>query len=177
MLIGDPRTFAIECHHEPEGHHRNVFGRMCIHAAGKVLGDIAEPVCMLDVTAKHLKDTLLHLSRLDDPALSTLSDADAFNFLDRTLYLDDTRSDAELARDTERYYVFDFLTNGGESFDRTKSFVARSGRQIRLLFTDEADQFHSAHVPLALFEATISAFLSWIEHERGALMRQSNPQE
>ena len=166
MLIGDFKSFAIEVHHEPiPNASKRVFGRMCIHACGVTLGDINEPACMLNVTEGHLSDVLRRFAMLDDVTVDTLDDRAAFDFLNQALYLDDDRTTDEIQRDSERYFRFDFLTNGGESFDRTKSFVTKSGDMARILFTDETDTFRVARVPQVEFCERISEFLSWVEQE------------
>src|SRR5215510_1588035 len=124
MLLGDKEGFALECYHEPlRNEHRRVFGRMCVWASGWQLGDISEPACMLNVAEGHLSRVVARIDSLDDPVLRQLNDRDAFDFLDRTLYVDDDRSGEQVARDAERFFKFDFLTNGGGSFDETKSFI------------------------------------------------------
>ena len=47
------------------------------------------------------------------PSLSLLDDRDAFEFLDRALYLDDDRSIDQVMADATRFSKFNFLTNGG----------------------------------------------------------------
>lgn len=166
MLIGNTHIFGIECHHEPiPNETKRVFGRMCIFASNQVLGSIDEPACMLNVTEGHLSDVIRQLPSLKDETLENLTDLEAFNFLDHALYMDDDRSDLEVQQDAERYSKFDFLTNGGESFDGTKSFIVASGSNVRLLFTDAADIFYSALVPHDEFVKVVTAFFVWIDDE------------
>src|SRR5690349_13219916 len=121
MLIGDKEMFAIECYHEPLSNDaRRVFGRMCVWIEGKRLGDIDEPACMLNVTAVFLQGLLHRLNSLNDSALRDLNDREAFDLLNCAVYLDDGRSDEQVAIDAQRFSKFDLLTNGGESFDGTK---------------------------------------------------------
>ena len=168
MLIGDKESFAIECHHEPlPNESRRVFGRMCVWAQGHRLGDIDEPACMLNVTEGHLQSLLLRLDSLDDSALRGLDDRDAFVLLDRAIYAGDERSTEEVTHDAERFFKFDFLTNGGESFDRTKSFSVANGDRLRILFTNEKDEFVSAQVGRASFMLTVRGFLAWVAEEGG----------
>ena len=120
---------------------------------------------MLNVTEGHLQDLLNRFDSLDDPVLGRLPDREAFEFLDRALYADDARSNEEVARDAERFFKFDLLTNGGESFDRTKSFIVGDGDRVRLLFVDEYSGFASARVGRAAFLLTVKGFLAWIADE------------
>ncbi len=163
MLIGDPATFAVECYLEPlPNETRRVFGRMCTWAGGHPLGDINEPVCMLNVTEGCLERFLQRIDSLDDPVVRELSDRDAFEFLDRALYGNGDRSDAQIAIDARRFSKFDFLTNGGESFDRTKSFVTEAEDGLRLLFEDDKKGFAFARVPRDAFVSVIRSFLAWV---------------
>ena len=166
MLLGTKQTFAIECYHDPfPNAAKRVFGRMCVWVNGAPLGDIEEPACMLNVTEGHLSGVIARLEVLSDNTLDELDDQALFNFLDQALYLDDDRTTEEVQNDADKYFKFDFLTNGGESFDRTKSFVVSSGSNIRLLFSDCKAQFHSALVSQELFVKTITSFFKWIKNE------------
>lgn len=169
MLFGHPGTFAIECHHEPIDNDRGqVFGRMAVTAGNHRLGHIDEPRCMLNVTAGHLAAVVDRLATLDEAAFHRLSDAELFQALDRALYADDDRSDDEVTADAERHARFDFLTNGGESFDHTKSFLVTQGDELRLVFRDRQDGFHAARFPRAAFTSAVEAFLHWLETEAAA---------
>jgi hypothetical protein len=166
MLIGEKETFAVECYHDPlPNEARRVFGRMCLWVGGNPLGDISEPACMLNVTEGHLQSLLHRLDALDDPAVGLLSDRDAFEFLDRALYRDDARSAEDIAADAARFFKFDLLTNGGESFDRTKSFIVGDGERLRVLFEDHERGFVSARVGRASFTLTVRGFLAWVSDE------------
>ena len=166
MLIGDKETFAIECYHDPlPSETRRVFGRMCLWVGGNRLGDIDEPACMLNVTEVYLQGLLHRVESLDDPALRSLDDREAFEFLDRALYLDDARSNEQIAKDAERFSKFGLLTNGGESFDRTKSFIIGEADRLRVLFENDERGFSSARVGRAAFVLTVRGFLAWLVDE------------
>ena len=120
---------------------------------------------MLNVTEGHLQDLLNRFESLDDPVLSGLADRDAYDFLNRVLYLDDDRSNKQVSKDAERFLKFDLLTNGGESFDRTKSFIVADGDRLRLLFQDDERGFVSAHVGRSTFVLTVRGFLAWVADE------------
>ena len=130
-----------------------------------MLGNIDEPACMLNVTEGFFVDLLPAIQNLENRELSEMPDVEAFKLLDNAVYLDDDRSSEQLASDAAKYSKFDFLTNGGESFDGTKSFIHRVGDVIRILFTDESDRFHSIHVEREEFEKVITQFLCWLEKE------------
>jgi hypothetical protein len=162
--FGDQAHFAIVCVREPFGSEpRHVFGRMCIRAGDKVLGDFDEQACMLNVTASHLRTILEHLLQMDCALFQDLSDALAWDLIDNALYLDDDRSTEEVAADSKRFSRYDFLTNGGESFDNSKSFIVRDGGSVRLLFKRGDDTLESMKVEVGTFCAVVRAFLDWID--------------
>ncbi|MYN41663.1 hypothetical protein GTP55_20080 [Duganella sp. FT109W] len=162
--FGEQSQFAIVCAHEPFGSEpRRVFGRMCIRAGDKVLGDFDEPACMLNVTASHLQAILEHLPKMDCAIFLDQSDAYAWDLIDKALYLDDDRSIEEVVPDSKRFYQYDFLTNGGESFDKSKSFIVRDGGSVRLLFKTGDDALESMRVEVGTFCAVVRAFLDWID--------------
>jgi hypothetical protein len=129
------------------------------------LGDFSEPACMLNVTAAHLVDVLRTLPELDEAALSDLADDALYELLDVAIYRDDARTAERVIADSKKYSKFDFLTNGGESFDHFKSFIEVSNGQVRILFSELSGHPVAARVDRATFVATVSAFLSWIERE------------
>ena len=166
MLFGDPSTFAIECFHDPIPNDNGwVFGRMVIRADAVRLGDITEPGCMLNVTVGHLEDLLRNIDNLDEAEFYDLADAELFKRLDHLLYGDDERSNSQIIEDAAKYSKFDFLTNGGESFDHTKSFLVARGQQLRLVFKDCDGALFSAHFSCAEFESAVKAFVAWVAHE------------
>jgi hypothetical protein len=166
MLIGDRNVFAIECYHEPlPNPAQRVFGRMCIWSSGHRMGDLEEPACMLNVTEGHLQAVLARLDSLHDPSLHGLNPDEAFRRLDDALYHGTGRSTEQVVEDAKRFFRFDFLTNGGESFDRTKSFLVNVGDSVRLIFRDEADSLHSGDIPRGVFTDVIEEFLAWISDE------------
>jgi len=164
MLIGEKETFAIECYRDPRQSEssRYVFGRMCLWVAGNRLGDIDCPACILNVTEAHLQALLHRLDTLDDPEVCKLGDRAAFDFLDQRLYGDDERSIEQIRADAERFRKFDLLTNGGESFDRAKSFIIGDADGLRIVFQDNPPGCMSARIDRSGFIATIRDFLAWV---------------
>jgi hypothetical protein len=171
--FGESSVFQIKCIHDPmpnaSGH---VFGRMCLRFDGNVLGDLNEPACMLNVTAGHLEDVLCEIDALDEPELFALTDSELWERLDKALYRGDTRTNAEIAADSRKYSKFNFLTNGGESFDRSKSFIVASDSNVRILFmSDDANcSLVGKTINLYVFVEALQSFLKWIEAE-GARMK------
>jgi hypothetical protein len=164
MLIGDKQVFAIECVHEPiPNPTRRVFGRMCIWSAGHRLGNLQEPSCNLNVTEGYLQGVLARLDSLWDSSLDGLGPGEGFQLLDNALYRG--TNNETVAADYERYSKFDFLTNGGESFNNTRSFLMTIRDIVRLLYTDEMDVFHAADIPRRTFTTVIQEFLVWVSDE------------
>jgi len=166
MIIGDQSSFAIECYHEPiPNESKRVFGRMCIWVKDNALGNINEPSCMLNVTEGILERVIDWFQYHDDEELVQLSDLEAFTFLNKTIYSAEYRTQEELLRVHDRYYHYDFLTHGGESFDGKMSFIIAAEENVRILFEDIAGKFHSGHIPMKEFLAVINLFFSWLQSE------------
>ncbi len=166
--FGEPSVFGIECVHEPMPNPRGyVFGRMCLWFESDVLGDLHEPACMLDVTAVHLKDLLDRINALEVPELIALTDSALWERLDTALYRDDNRTNVEVAADARRYSNFNFLTNGGESFDGSKSFIVASDTCVRILFKNGgADcSLVGKRVNRYVFVEALQSFLTWLQEE------------
>ncbi len=137
MIFGEKSEFAIEAYHEPisnDGTH--IFGRMCCWCQGEQLGDINEPSCILGVIVGILESVIARLPQLHNSELGSLSNFEVFNFLDHKLYEDDDRTLEQVTADSKAYGKFDFLTNGGESFDNSKSFIIAESSSVRILFYD-----------------------------------------
>ncbi|MGM9513692.1 hypothetical protein ACS5PK_05480 [Roseateles sp. DB2] len=164
--FGAPSVFALECVHEPIPNENGwVFGRMCLWVSGLRLGNFDEPACMLNVTAGQLQDVMDRLPDLQAPAFERLTDAELHRLLRQVLYGPCDGPHAEVLADAQQYRRFEFLTNGGESFDRFTSFIALSNGQVRILFTELASEPIGAHVDATTFVAVVAAFLEWMRAE------------
>lgn len=165
-IIGERTAFQIHCVHEPfSGSEGRIFGRMCIWLEEDVLGDFDEPACMLNVTAGHVEDVLKWLPMHDEPALFALTDEALWQRLDAALYGDDDRTMEQILADARRYRRFDFLTNGGESFDHSKSFVVANAHEVRVLFKMDDQPLVARRVNRGVFVETLEAWLSWLNGE------------
>ncbi|WP_172205392.1 hypothetical protein [Niveibacterium sp. COAC-50] len=166
MRFGNTSTFAIDCVHENVPNERGwVFGRMCIWARELQLGDFEEPSCMLNVTGGHLERVMGRLQALDEPSFEDLTDSQLYELLDRAVYRDDDRTAGQVAADSERYFKHDFLTNGGESFDRFKSFIATANGRVRIVFAECSSGPNGVSVDMADFVSAVTAFLGWLKQE------------
>ena len=148
---------------------------MCLRFEGGVLGDFDEPACMLDVTAGHFEDALKNLAEHDGPELAMLTDEQLWEKLDSALYRDDDRTLEQIAADARRYHRFDFLTNGGESFDNAKSFFLASAYDIRVLFKNDDQPVKYVRVDRRVFVETLQAWLQWFDCERASSKTATEP--
>ena len=142
-----------------------MFGRMCIRFEDYVLGDFDEPSCMLDVTARYFDDALQNLVNHNEPEFSALTDEQLWERLDYAIYEDDNRTVEQVAYDASRYYRFDFLTNGGESFNNTKSFFVANAYEVRILFQNADRPLIGKTVERTVFVKTLQIWLQWFNHE------------
>ena len=74
----------------------------------------------------------------------------------------------QIVNDVRRYRRFDFLTNGGESFDKTKSFFVASARDVRILFKSDDQPMIVKKVDRGVFVKTLQAWLQWLDGERAS---------
>lgn len=171
MLFGVKDDVAIECYHEPSYPNDRgwVFGRMCMWACGVELGNLSEPVCMLNVTEGSFQDCLRQLDDLHDEAVDHLSDEAAFLFLDGALYLDDDRTNHQIHADALRFSKFNFLINWGESFDGIKAFLLKSGDHFRILYRLSCNTLGCAEVTREGLVHALRAFLEWMAVEKQAV--------
>ena len=162
--FGDKAQFAISCVHEPFGSEpRYVYGRMCIRSGDKSLGDFHEPACMLNVTASHLHGVLERLPNLSADVFSGLGEASIWETIDRAIYRNDDRPMEEIVADAGRFFQYDFLTNGGESFDKSKSFIFREDDKVSILFIEDDKVLDSIVVSIDSFYSAVKGFLDWID--------------
>jgi hypothetical protein len=75
---------------------------------------------------------LNRLPDLADDGFSGMSDFCIWETIDIAIFDDDDRSMESVVADAKKFFKFDFLTNGGESFDKSRSFIVRNGDKVRL---------------------------------------------
>ncbi len=162
--FGDAQVFAIEAHLDASAHTDTTWhlGRMCVWAAAKSFGDLEERGCALGVTALCLERLKNRLHELVLPAAAGRTHDDVFSFLNDRLYVpSEGRSDADVTQDALHYSKYDFLTNGGESFDRTKSFVFCDQARVVLLLEHQDGAFQSVIVTSSEFSRVLDGFVTW----------------
>ena len=160
MTFGQASDFAIEAYHEPYGPEWGGFGRMCIDIQGVRLGDIRENHCSLYAATDRLRTAYPIIDSLWDDSFSGLSDSEIFSALDQALYLSDTS-------DWERFERFDFLTNTGEQFDDSKTYlVCRPGGRVHILYDRFRDVgFGSASCRALTFRRVASSYVDWFDEQ------------
>ncbi len=160
MIFGDPKDFAIEAYHEPSGSQYGGFGRMCIHIQGMSLGDIRDNHCSLVHATDRIREVAADFESLWHASFAGLSDADVFGLIDREIYTGDASESGP------SYDASDFLTNTGEMFDGTKTFIIfRPPDRIHILFRLRDDTFGAASCSVQSFRGVADAFVSWFEEQ------------
>jgi hypothetical protein len=138
MIFGDPERFAVEIYHEPSGPKWRGCGRMWLHLGGTLFGDIGSRHCSLFHAVDRFRE-LLGWSSIGQPSKDVesfwdasfreLDDVQVFALLDRERFL------GPVSGCLTNPGKFDFLTNTGEMFDSTKSFiVCDPDSGVRILF-------------------------------------------
>jgi len=169
MIVGNKENFAIECYDDfIDTEKKYVFGRMCLWCSNISLGDIFEPSCMLNVTEGILLSFLEEKLNYEGAELNNINDEEAFNLLSNKLYgVDKEISLEQVSRDMDEYYKYDFLTNGGESFDGYQSFIIKNNNTYRIIFRDSQDKLYSSKVERPMLIEVINGFLQWVKQKKG----------
>jgi len=178
MKFGNEDIYAIEVYHQPQDNNSFFMsGRMCIYLKNKMFGDIEEKYCHLfgpyDTFIKKIK----YLDELEHD-FNIKNDINIFKFLDEKLYIlkeDDKRSIEQIRNDMKPFIKFDFMTNSGESFDRTKSFIYMDlNKKIHIMFetgkyNEKAKRFEDEEIicnvlDKEIFKNVTKDFISWYEN-------------
>ncbi|MDZ4401712.1 hypothetical protein [Prosthecobacter sp.] len=159
MTFGQPTDFSIEVYHEPSGPEWGGFGRMAIVVQGVELGDIRENHCSLFHAADRLRELPPIIGNFWDESFDGLSDAEIFAVVDQALYGSDDSN-------AERYRRFDFLTNTGEQFDDSKTFiVCRPDGRVHILYQLRDDTSGSACCLAQTFRQAAESFVCWFDEQ------------
>jgi hypothetical protein len=159
MRFGEPSEFAVEAYHEPSGVEWLGFGRMCLYVEGTALGNLLDEHCSLFHAVDRFREVSSCAGELWDISFAGLSHAQMFALLDDALY---TGTESRC----ERYGRFDFLTNTGEQFDGSKTFIVCSpDRQVHILWRSPDDRFGASTVGIGYFRAVAEAFVSWFDEQ------------
>jgi hypothetical protein len=160
MNFGDTNDFAIEAYHEPYGPQYGGFGRMCIHVQGVSLGDIRDNHCSLFHATDRIREVAANFESLWNDSFAGLSDAEVFALIDREIYT------GEGLASGPSYTACDFLTNAGEMFDGTKTFIIfRSPARLQILFRLRDDMFGTVSCSVPTFLRVADAYVRWFEEQ------------
>jgi len=166
MIFGDKNIYAIEVYHKPlDNGSFYMTGRMCIHLFGKIFGDINEEDCWLDGVYMTLVEKNNNLDLLEYD-FNLDNDYNIFKFLDDKLYIDMNRTSEQIKIDAEIYGKFGFMTNMGESFDHTKSFIYMDYKNnIHILYQihDYKDEIICNELDKLTFKTITNEFIKWFE--------------
>ena len=161
MIFGEPTEFSIEAYHEPYGPQWAGCGRMAIDVGGARLGNIRENHCSLFAAVDCLRKLSPTIEELWDKSFTGLSDAEIFAVVDQALYLGDNDTS-----DLTDYARFDFLTNTGEQFDDSKTFiVCRPDGRVHVLYQLRDDTIGSASCRVTSFRAVTDSFVGWFDQQ------------
>lgn len=151
MLFGEPSDFAVEIYHEPSSPDWIGYGRMCIFIQGIVIGKIEAEHCSLFHAVQRIGEVAESLSSLWDTRFTQHTDEEIFSWLDAVLYSGEISDDVE-----NNFHRFDFLTNRGEQFDDSKTFVLCFPADVVriLIFKDQKFSLASCQVKTFLLVAT-----------------------
>jgi hypothetical protein len=160
MTFGNPKDFAIEAYHEPSGPQWGGFGRLRIHVAEICIGNIRDHHCSLFHVTDRFRELIQSADALWDASFAELSDADIFDIIDRELYI------GKASNTRPGFSRFDFLTNRGEMFDGTKTFIIGTpdGR-VHILCEFRDDTFRSASCGVQAFRGAIQDYVRWFDEQ------------
>jgi hypothetical protein len=165
MIFGNKNIYAIEVYHEPLKDAMILTGRLSLHLYNKIFGDINDEYCDLSQPYESLLDKIKHLNRLKYEFVLN-NDNDIFKFIDNKLYMDDERTMEQIKFDTNLYFKFNFLTNSGEMFDRTKSFIYMDKeKRIHIMYQIDGSQIICVKIEKEIFKKTTTDFIRWYEKE------------
>ncbi len=165
MIFGDKKTYAIELYHEPlDNFAFYMTGRMCLHLNSIPFGDIDDPACSFYITYLRLSEKMNDIEAITYD-FGYEKDIDVFEFLDVKLYMaDDSTTYEQIIVDAKKYQKFDFLTNGGEMFDGTKSFAYLDKNEfvhIMIQIFDQNDKIICITVEKNTFVSVTNEFVEW----------------
>jgi len=164
VIFGNPTDFAVEAEFDrtPNSSSGTVWGHMRLWCEGHAIGDFEELQSGLSGALEALIHTANHLDELDVPMLRPLDDSAVWNLVHAALYIDDNRSDGEIARDAASWGRLDFLTNWGETFDGYAGVIFfRTPNSLRILVRGPGDEMNGFSVTPSGFQAAVSAFGAW----------------
>jgi len=133
---------------------------MCLHTSNKTIGDIFENHCSLHDAIARITTSASNIDSLWHDEFQGKDDQEIFKILDEYLYIGDHAL-------WPCYGHFDFLTNSGEQFDDTKTFLYRSPLtdQLHLLYQCSSEPPASSSFPTNSFLESANGLKHWFQHE------------
>ena len=167
MIFGDKSIYAIEVYHKPlDNYSFYMAGRMCIHLYNKSFGDINEEDCALAELYMTLVEKTRNVNLLKYD-FNLNNDYNVYQFLEEKLYIDRIeRTNEQINIDSELYWKFSFMTNMGETFDNTKSFIYMDNKNnIHILYQihNNTDEIFCNELDRTTFETVSNDFIKWYE--------------
>ena len=106
------------------------------------------------------------IGTLWDKRFLDLSDAEVFNDLDSALFQDHGQSLEKMKADWNTLGKYVFLTNSGEQFDDSKTFIiCRPEGFVRVLYKLRDDKFGSLSCGVMSFRTAAKAFVAWFDEQ------------
>jgi len=129
MLIGNPLKFAVEIYHEPHSLEWLGFGGCACTLPALLSVTWPKSIVRSSTRWNAFANLERTMDSLWDERLSGHTDVEIFAWLDHELYT------GESAISSSNLVQFDFLTNTGEQFDASKSFIyCQSDGSVHILF-------------------------------------------
>jgi len=166
MIFGNKNIYAIEIHHKPlDNGLFYMTSRLCIHLFNKNFGNINEEDRALAEPYMILVEKINDLNILEYD-FNLKNDYDIFNFLDDKLYINIDRTLEQIKHDYKLYHIFNFMTNMGEMFNNTKSFIYMDkNKLINILFQihDNENKIFCSKINKENFIKVSNDFIKWYE--------------
>ena len=135
---------------------------MCIHIQSKTIGNVDEQHCSLFHAVERIVEAAQKLPSLWDVRFTQHTDEEIFSWLDALLYSGEIT--CENGNDPHR---FDFLTNTGEQFDDSKTYIVSLPEGfVRILFFKDK-RFGSASCQSATFLLVATSLGHWFKEQTG----------
>jgi hypothetical protein len=123
---------------------------------------------MLNVTEMFLEKFIEKIEQINVSDIPAKGQVEIFKFLDDKLYSDNNDTNEKILEYSEKYFKYDFLTNGGESFDFFKSFAYSDKNTIGFVFEDNDGAFFSGICQKPAVIKVVQDFLNWLKNEGAA---------
>jgi hypothetical protein len=162
MIIGDTNNFAVEIYHESVSAEWLGFGRMCIYVQGAKIGNIEEQHCSLFHAVDRITEVAEAIHSISDERFTQHTDEEIFAWLDAILYSGD------ISVKDEDMHRFNFLTNTGEQFNDSKSFIVCFSQSslVKIIYKDfDKDTIGSVSCSIDAYQAVSADLRQWFNNQ------------